>query len=209
MTAPRQNAMPHPSLLLLPLLVACSSPASEPAPQSDKPAAQTTPETVTRPEPPPQRVRVETPLILAPDGLLVADHAGKMVLVPYGTPRTKAESAVAVIVGTPVTRGSSSECGAGTVDYTDLRNDGLQMTFQEGKFVGWTINTAASPLKTAKGIGVGSTRQELDAAYKDLTVEDSSLGLLFSSGQLTGLLDQDGIEGLVTDIWAGTVCLID
>lgn len=40
-------------------------------------------------------------------------------------------------------------------------------------------------------------------------IEDSSLGLLFSSGDLTGLLDQDGIEGLVTDIWAGTVCLID
>jgi hypothetical protein len=86
---------------------------------------------------------------------------------------------------------------------------GLQLTFQDGKFAGWTINAAASPLRTAKGIGVGSTRQELDAAYTDLTVEDSSLGLLFSSGQLTGLLDIDGIEGLVTDIWAGTVCLID
>jgi len=191
------------------LLAACSSPASEPAPQRDEPVVHAAAETVSKPQPPPERARVETPLILAPDGLLVANHAGKMQLVPYGTPRIEAESAVAVIVGTPVTRGSSSECGAGTVDFTDLRNDSLQMTFQDGKFVGWTINAAASPLRTAKGIGIGSTRQELDAAYKDLTVEDSSLGLLFSSGNLTGLLDQDGIEGLVTDIWAGTVCLID
>lgn len=190
------------------LLAACSSPAGETAPKPDKAAAQTAAEPAAKPLPPKPRVRVENPLVLAPDGLLLADHDGKMQLLPYGTERGKAESAVGIIVGTPVTRGSSSECGAGTVDYTDLRN-GLQMTFQDDKFVGWTINAAASPFKTAKGIGVGSTRQELDAAYGDLTVEDSSLGLLFSSGDLTGLLDIDGIEGLVTDIWAGTVCLID
>ena len=83
------------------------------------------------------------------------------------------------------------------------------MTFQDGKFVGWTINSAASPLRTAKGIGVGSPRQSLDSAYKDVLVEDSSLGLLFGADGLTGLLDQDGIEGIVTGLWAGTVCLID
>lgn len=185
-------------------LAACSSPAGEP----DKPTAQSAADAIAKPKPPTPRVRVETPLMLAPDGLLVADHAGKMQLLPYGTGRTKAESAVAMVGGTPMTRGSSSECGAGTVDYTRYK-DGLQLTFQDGKFAGWTINAAASPLKTAKGIGIGSTRQELDAAFADLTVEDSSLGLLFSSGGLTGLLDIDGIEGLVTDIWAGTVCLVD
>lgn len=43
-----------------------------------------------------------------------------------------------------------------------------------------------------------------------MTVEDSSLGLLFGAGDgLTGTLDIDGIDGLVTNIWAGTVCLID
>lgn len=45
-------------------------------------------------------------------------------------------------------------------------------------------------------------------AYK-ADVEDSSLGLLWSTGDLVGLLDIDGIDGLVTDVWAGTVCLID
>jgi hypothetical protein len=189
------------------LLAACSSPSGESAPDPDKPAAPIAAETVAKPMPQTPRVRVETPLMLAPDGLLLADHAGKMRLLPFGTERIKAESAVAIIVGTPVTRGSSSECGAGTVDYSNLR-DGLQMTFQDDKFVGWTINIADSPLRTAKGIGVGSIRQELDAAYK-IDVEESSLGLLFSTGELVGLLDQDGIEGLVTDIWAGTVCLID
>jgi hypothetical protein len=189
------------------LLAACSSPSGESASNPVEPTARTVAETVAKPLPPTPRVRVETPLMLAPDGLLLADHAGKMQLLPFGTERIKAESAVAIIVGTPVTRGSSSECGAGTVDYSNLR-DGLQMTFQDNKFVGWTINAPDSPLKTAKGIGIGSTRQQLDAAYT-VDVEESSLGLLFSTGALVGLLDQDGIEGLVTDIWAGTVCLID
>lgn len=191
------------------LLVACSSPADENARKAQETAPQTSTEAVTSPGPPIQRVHVETPLILAPDGLLVADHAGKMQLLRYGTPRIKAESAVGIVVGTPVTRGSSSECSAGTVDFSDFRNKRLQMTFQDDKFVGWTINAAESPLKTAKGIGIGSPRQTLDAAYPDGIVEDSSLGLLFGSDGLVATLDQDGIEGVVTNIWAGTVCLID
>jgi hypothetical protein len=189
-------------------LAACSSPAGEAAAAPDEAAAPAAAETAAKPQPPTARARVETPLVLAPDGLLVADPAGKMSLLPYGIARANAETAVGTVQGAPARRGSSSECGAGTVDFTEYMG-GLQLTFQDGKFAGWTINAAASPLRTAKGIGVGSTRQELDAAYTDLTVEDSSLGLLFSSGQLTGLLDIDGIEGLVTDIWAGTVCLID
>lgn len=193
---------------LVTMLSACSSPTGETVPEPEKTTAKTIAEPFARPPEPVKRVRVETPLILAPDGLLLADPAGKMQLLPYGTLRDKAESAVGIIVATPLTRGSSSECGAGTVDYTQLRN-GLQMTFQDDKFVGWTINSATSPFKTAKGIGIGSPRQSLDAAYPDVTVEDSSLGLLFGASGLTGLFDQDGIEGIVTDIWAGTVCLID
>ncbi len=186
------------------MLAACSSPTSEAAPEPTKTAGAA--ETVATPPIPRTRPVVENPLILAPDGLLAINRDGQMRLVPFGLARGEAESAVGIAMTPPRKRGSSSECGAGIVDYTDFRN-GLQMTFQVDKFVGWTINTD-SPLRTAKGIGVGSTRQQLDAAYK-VDVEDSSLGLLFSTGDLVGLLDQDGIEGLVTDIWAGTVCLID
>lgn len=195
-------------ICLVATLSACSSSTDEAPPEAEKTSAPAAAEHFAKPPEPTKRVRVETPLILAPDGLLLANPAGKMRLLPYGTLRNKAESAVGIIVGTPMTRGSSSECSAGTVDHTQLRNN-LQLTFQDDKFVGWTINSGKSPLKTAEGIGVGSPRQSLDAAYKDVLVEDSSLGLLFGADGLTGLLDQDGIEGIVTDIWAGTVCLID
>lgn len=194
-------------LCLLATLSACSPPADETA---RRPGTTTAPaaEPVVASPAPVKRVRAETPLILAPGGLLVAVHDDKMQLLPFGTQRDKAEAAVGVVLAPPMKRGSSSECGAGTVDYTQLGN-GLQMTFQDDRFVGWTINGAASPLKTAKGIGLGSPRRSLDAAYGDVTVEDSSLGLLFGAENLVGILDQDGIEGIVTDIWAGTVCLID
>lgn len=190
------------------LLAGCSGPDRETTPEPQQTALKSSAEVVVEPSQPKARPVVEYPIMLAADGLLAVNRNGERKLVPFGTARGEAESAVELTMGLPRHAGSSSECGAGTVDYSDFRK-GLQMTFQDNKFVGWTINAAPSPYKTAKGIGVGSTRQELDAAYKDLTVEDSSLGLLFSSGQLTGLLDQDGIEGLVTDIWAGTVCLID
>jgi hypothetical protein len=195
-------------ICLVATLSACSPPSNEAPPAPEKRTAETVAERPSRAREPVQRVRVETPLILASDGLLLADPAGKLQLLPFGTPRIKAESAVGVIVGTPMTRGSSDECSAGIVDYTELRG-GLQMTFQDDKFVGWTINGAASPFKTAKGIGIGSPRQSLDAGYGDATAEESSLGLLFSGGGFVGILDQEGIEGIVTDIWAGTVCLID
>ena len=181
-------------------LAACSSPASETAAAPKQAAIKSAP--VSKPPKAPSAAP-KAVTTLAPDGLVVA---GK--LIPFDIPRADAELAIGNVQGAQVGKGSSSECGAGTVDYTSYEND-LQLTFQDGKFVGWTINGTASPLRTAKGIGLGSPRQSLDAAYDDATAEDSSLGLLFSAGGFVGILDQDGIEGIVTDIWAGTVCLID
>jgi hypothetical protein len=186
---------------LLVALAACSSPTSETrAAPKDAPAKASA---VAKPAEAPAPAATKPVLTLAPDGLLLAGQ-----LAPFGIPRASAEVAIGKVQGAPLRTGSSDECGAGTIDYTSYKDD-LQLTFQDGKFAGWTVNAARSPLKTAKDIGIGSPRQSLDAAYKDVVVEDSSLGLLFNTGGLVGLLDQDGIEGIVTDIWAGTVCLID
>jgi len=183
------------------MLAACSSPASETA--EPKETASETPSAGTA-----APAKTTAALTLAPDGLSIVEAPpGQARLVPFGTPRAVAERMVGSVQGEQLGKGSSAECGAGKIDYTSYEGD-LQLTFQQNKFVGWTINGGESPLRTAKGIGVGSTRQQLDAAYK-VDVEDSSLGLLFSTGDLVGLLDIDGIDGLVTSIWAGTVCLID
>ena len=186
---------------ILVVLTACSSPASDTS-AAPKEAVSKAGATTNAAETPAPAVS-NAVLTLSPTGLLVG---GK--LVPFGIPRESAELAINHVEGRQKDTGSSDECSAGKIDYTSYKDD-LQLTFQDDKFVGWTINRAASPLRTAKGIGVGSPRQSLDAAYKYVLVEDSSLGLLFGADGLTGLLDQDGIEGIVTNIWAGTVCLID
>ncbi|MDO9369744.1 MAG: hypothetical protein Q7T68_14340 [Sphingopyxis sp.] len=182
-------------------LAACSSPAGETAAApNDSPARAAA---SAKPADVPAPATTKPVATLAPNGLLVADK-----LIPFGIPRASAELAITRVQGAQLDKGSSTECSAGTIDYTSY-NDDLQLTFQDGQFVGWAINAAESPLRTAKGIGVGSPRQSLDAAYSDVMIEDSSLGLLFSAGDLVGILDQDGIEGIITGIWAGTVCLID
>ncbi|WP_447751749.1 hypothetical protein [Sphingopyxis fribergensis] len=182
-------------------LTACSSPASETveAPEETRAVAA-----AAKPVAAPGAVAAEAPITLAPDGLAIAGTKR----VAFAIARSSAEQMAGKALGEPLERGSSSECGAGTIDYTTYKGD-LQLTFQDDKFVGWTINAGQSLYKTAKGIGIGSPRQSLDAAYPDVTVEDSSLGLLFGASGFVGTLDQDGIEGIVTGIWAGTVCLID
>jgi len=187
-------------------LTACSSSANETVAAPDEPPMRTASATKSVAAPTPA---TKAALTLVPDGLSIVEApTGKARLIPFGTSRGSAELTVGRAQGAQERTGTSFECGAGTIDFTSYKGD-LQLTFHDDKFVGWTINSGDSPLKTAKGIGVGSPRQSLDAAYKDVTVEDSSLGLLFNAGGLVGILDQDGIEGIVTDIWAGTVCLID
>lgn len=184
--------------ILVFLLAACSSPESSAAPAGkDAGPAPATP--VARyPAPVPGPA-----VLLAPEGLITEGR-----LFRFGIPRAEIERAIGKAQGAPLGRGTSAECGAGPVDYTSY-SDALQLTFQDGTFAGWTINGGTSRLRTVKDIGIGSPRQSLDAAYPGAIVDDSSLGLLFSTGDLVGLLDRDGIEGVVTDIWAGTVCLID
>lgn len=189
------------SLAVLLALTACSSPESPAAPEAAKSGATAAP----RPAPPTKAppAKDARSVILSADGLFVGGQ-----LVRFGIPRADAETSVGAALGDALTRDSSSECAAGPIDSTTYR-DNLQLTFQEGKFAGWTINGGESPLRTAKGIGIGLPRQSVEAAYPDAIVDESSLGLLFSTGDLVGLFDQDGIEGIVTDIWAGTVCLVD
>lgn len=188
--------------------VACSPKADQPAANSANAAAPAgTPaaaasDNATEPA---AKVLVN----LAPDGLSMVDpDTGNARMIAYGVPRATIEGAVTVALGEPTERGTSKECGAGAMDFTTYKGD-LQLTFQEGKFIGWTINRGpAGGLSTASGIGIGSTLAEVKKAY-DVTVEDGSLGILFSSGALAGIVDSKSDTAKVTDIWGGTVCLID
>jgi hypothetical protein len=56
------------------------------------------------------------------------------------------------------------------------------------------------------GIGVGSTRAQLDAAF-DPQITQSSLGTEFSAAGLGGVLESPAPTARITSLWAGTGCI--
>ena len=98
-----------------------------------------------------------------------------------------------------------SECGAGPLEQARWE-DGLSLYFQDGKFAGWALDGRnGSRLTTAAGIGIGSTRAELQGAYA-ARVFESSLGTEFEAGNLFGLLDGAGANAKITNLGAGVSC---
>jgi hypothetical protein len=68
------------------------------------------------------------------------------------------------------------------------------------------VRESGDTLTTVSGIGLGSTRAELEAAY-DAEVAPSSLGIEFHAGGLAGLLDSSRPDARVVSLWAGLACV--
>ena len=76
--------------------------------------------------------------------------------------------------------------------------------FQNDAFAGWAVN-AAGPT-TMSGVGIGSTRAEMEDVYAGVTVSETSLGQEFAAGQLYGILDGPGPQAKITAMWSGVSC---
>ena len=183
------------------LLAACGREADAPAP-SEEPAAShaapaAAPASGQRPAPP-------ADIALDGEGLRFVNAAtGSTRLLPFGAPEGQVLTALEPIRGAPTARSSNDECGAGPLAFADWGDD-FQLVFQEGRFVGWSVDDPG--LTTMSGVGVGSSRDDLEAAYK-AEVGQSTLGTEFSAGDLHGLLSTRGPTARVTTLWAGTICV--
>lgn len=126
--------------------------------------------------------------------------------IAFGRSQTDVLKALERLRGA-ASKGTNQDCGAGSVDYATW-SDGLSLVFQRNRFVGWGIDRrAAGTLTTASGVGPGSTRQQLDAAYGDVSVRQSSLGTEFAAGGFSGVIDGTKASSKITDMWAGTNCV--
>ena len=145
-------------------------------------------------------------LALAGEGLRVVDEqTGSTVALDFGTEMATVEEAVTRIAGEPTESGENRECGAGPQIITQWSN-GLALHAADDEFIGWsTRSDAEAALTTMTGVGVGSTRSELEAAYT-IEVIESSLGTEFSTGDLFGILSSAEPDAVVEDLWAGTTC---
>lgn len=125
--------------------------------------------------------------------------------ISFGRPRGEVLTSLEVVRG-PARKGTNQDCGAGAVEYASWP-DGLSLVFQDGRFVGWGLDSqAADAITTAAGIGPGSTRDELEAVYS-ATITQTSLGTEFSAGDMHGVLQGTSAGAKITDMWAGVSCV--
>lgn len=149
-------------------------------------------------------------LALSGEGLDFVSERGSVRHLLFGTPGAQAIDAVSrAHGGVAPERGRNEECGAGPLDMATWP-DGLTLMSQDGRFVGWSVSRSAADggnagLATMAGIGVGSTRRELEAAYT-ADIRETTLGQEFAAGDVFGVLDVAGPSGHVDAIWAGESC---
>lgn len=144
-------------------------------------------------------------LNLAPDGVSLVLENGSSRNATFGMGRDVVVTMVTAALGKPTDTGRNEECGQGPVDTTDFKG-GLSLSFQDGKFVGWDLDgREKGTYTTAAGIGIGSTLKQIRDVMT-VTVEESTLGIEFTAGELSGLLTSDKADGKVTNLWAGSVC---
>jgi hypothetical protein len=196
----------HPRhLLLLALALAACGP-DRPADTADAPSADTgraAAAPVDTPAAPPAAARAGSAVILAADGLeLAGDGASRL---PFGTARARVLAAIGGAMGEPTQQGMQEECPAGPL-YQVGYAKGLQLVFQDSAFVGWFAREG-SALRTAAGVGQGSTLAQLRAAYPATKVEETSLGYEFDAGELYGIVTDTTDAGVVEVIFAGINCI--
>jgi hypothetical protein len=195
--------MKHGAVLALAAALAACSPAAE-APQP-APAEAPAP-----PAAPPTPVAAATPkplLNLTSEGLALVDpDSGSSRPLAFGLDQAVVRQAMAATRGAPTGQGTNPECGAGALDFAEYAG-GLTLWFQDGKFAGWALGGDGAPdLRTAAGLGIGSTRAELEAAYA-ATVAETTLGQEFQAGDLFGVLASAAPDARVESLWAGTSCV--
>jgi hypothetical protein len=197
--APRLGRRCLAALLAPALLLGCrGESAPEPAPTASADASAAPTEVAATATP------AKTPgLAVDGEGVRLFDpDTGSARPIPFGTPWPQAVAALAFL-GKPLA-GRNEECEAGPLDYA--RWDGaLTLYGQDGKFAGWFADGTSGTIATAAGVGPGTTRQDLEAAYA-VEVFESSLGTEFTAGALSGLLDSPHPDSPVTAFWAGTSC---
>lgn len=137
---------------------------------------------------------------------LVDPGSGSARPLEFGSAESTAVVAVTAALGAPLERGANSECGAGPLEFAVFRS-GLTLTLQERRFAGWSVRgTDGREFTTMAGIGLGSTRAELESVHA-ATIQSTSLGTEFHAGGLQGVLESGAPGARITHLWAGVNCI--
>jgi hypothetical protein len=149
----------------------------------------------------------EPRLLLDGGGLVLEDRPGAGRKIAFGSPASTAVAAASEMYGRPLSVETLTECGAGPLQVS--RFSGLTIAAQDGKFAGWSLDERDKPplATTAAGIGIGSSRRELERSQSVETFE-SSLGQEFTADGFAGLLNAKSESAKITNLWAGATCIM-
>lgn len=144
-------------------------------------------------------------LALNGEGLRVFITAtGGSRAIPFGIAKADALRMLESVQGAPPQKqGENIDCGATNA----IWSDGLTVWFARDEFVGWSLASTGSPLSTAGGLMLGTTRSELENGASVARIAKSSLGEEFTAGDVAGLLDSTAADARVTNLWAGATCI--
>lgn len=193
--APARVPTPAPVAVQMPASTAPATPALAPA--------------LPAPTPTPTPASGTVQLALSGEGLDFVSDQGSVRHLLFDVPATQAIDAVSRMYATAPERGRNEECGAGPLDMA-MWPSGLTVVMQHDRFVGWSASARrdgkrTSALSTMAGVGPGSMRRELEAAYAART-QETTLGQEFSAAGLLGVLDGKAPTARINAMWAGTSC---
>jgi hypothetical protein len=154
-------------------------------------------------------------VVLAHDGLILRAAGQAMRTLSFGTPRATAIALVTGQLGPAIKTGVYPECGDGKpLGYADYRG-GLQLTFSNAKFVGWTLDAKGDVRnKAANGLGIGTTVATLRKMVPDVFVdpgeqENGGLGPSFQSDTWpSGWLDGARPNSKIVSMYSGQTCIV-
>jgi len=139
--------------------------------------------------------------------MVVMTDNGSTRLIDFGLPKAQTLEIITRVAGAPGPETTNAECGAGPMQFVDYPG-GLTLLFQNDSFAGWSVGKDSQGRQsTMNGVGVGSTRSQLVAAFTGVTVEETSLGQEFSAAGLSGVLSGPDANATIETMWAGTSCV--
>ncbi len=205
----------RPSLFFFSLLLLVSCRNNSPSEEKSVSKKDSIPETIKTNDVS-QELESKSMLALTSNALQVVDSTtGSTREITFGIPEGQMVEILTGILGdAPNSIQINQECGAGPLKMATW-NNGLTVIFQDAKqkgewiFSGWFVTMTSDmsqKITTMAGIGIGSTRQEMEDAYV-IEVFESTLGQEFSTTSgLYGIFDGASKNAKIINMWSGLSC---
>ncbi len=161
----------------------------------------------------PTTTDTEPDVLVALDGeglRLVYSATGRTRLLPFGAPARQVEEALEGVWGPPEHRMELPDCGY-EPPVTARWPGGLSILLVGDEFVGWSADEApatgeAGRLTTMAGVGIGTTRSEMEEANV-VDAQETTLGIEFTTAGLAGVLRDESQDAEIVYLWAGRACI--